>query len=157
MEILKNMPLKIPNQLLMANKFEIWSKGKKVKFGDTKAQLWAEHENPQNPNDGIKMTVRIMDASSTIIYKYIKERFYFDVAFASKDRLVIAIIPEESNIVNSDTYDAFVNFAPFITRDYYNFENEMPFACSLFYDEHDNLEKVNYSNGMNSTLIVFTK
>lgn len=156
MELPKNVPLSVPNQLLEAKKFEIWSKGQKIESGETNAQLWVEHEELEKPNDGLKMTVRIFDNSKLTIRKYIKERFYFDVAFAIKDRLIVAILPNTSNIKDNNSYNAFTNFAPFKTRENYVFENEMPYACSLFYNEKDELIKVTYSNGMNDTLIEFT-
>lgn len=157
MNLPKNEPLSVPNQLLESNKYEIWSNGQMINGGETNAQLWVEQENPEFPNNGIKMTIRIFDDSKAVIHKYIKERFYFDVAFAIKDRIIVAILPQESNIKNNNSYSTFMNFAPFSTRDYYFFENEIPYACSLFYDENDKLIKVTYTNGMNNTFIEFTK
>lgn len=151
-----NVPLQIPNQLLRAKKFEIWSGGKKIESGITETDLWVEQEYPEQLIDGIKMTVRVFDNSRSLIYKYIKERFYFDVAYATNDRILVGIIPQTSNVLNSKSYDGFIYFAQFTTRKEYHFDNDMPFCCSLFFDETNELIKVTYSNGINKTLIEFT-
>lgn len=156
MDLPKNVPLSVPDQLLTASKFEIWSKGQKIESGETKAQLLIEHLDVESQNNGIKMSVEISDKSELTIHKYIKRIFYFDVAFAIKDRLIIAILPYNSNIVNNNSYDMFMNFAPFKTRENYVYENEMPYACSLFYNENDELTKITYSNAVNDTLIEFS-
>lgn len=157
MNVPKNVPLRLTNQLLRATKFEIWSGGQKIESGNTKADLWVEQENLEEQEDSIKMTVRVFDDNKSLIHQYIKERFYFDVAYATNDRILVGIIPQESNIRNSNSYDGFVNFAPFLTRDNFTFDQDMPFCCSLFFDDNDKLIKVTYSNGMNKTLLEFTK
>lgn len=156
MDLPKNVPLSVPDQLLVASKFEIWSKGQKIESGATITQLLVEHEDVEKQNDGIKISIDVSDNSKLTIHKYIKEKFYFDVAFAIKDRLIIALLPYNSNVKNNNSYNAFINFAPFKTRENYIFENEMPYACSLFYNENDKLIRVTCSNGLNDTLIEFT-
>lgn len=155
MNIQKGTPLRLPNQLLQAKKFEIWTSGKIIESGNGIFQLWVEQENPSTIDKGIKMTVRAYDHEDTI-RKYIKERFYFDVAYATSDRIIVGIIPQQSNIKNDSSYSGFVNFAPFLTRDFYNFEQTEPFCCSLFFDNNEQLTKISYSNGMNNTLIIFS-
>lgn len=156
MNLTLNTPLRIPNQLLKSTEFSIWSGGKLIESGKTEADLWVEQESTESINDGIKMTIRVFDSSKSIIYGYIKERFYFDVAYATNDRILVGIIPIESNIHDSNSFNGFINFAPFKTRPNYNFDIDMPFCCSLFFDNEDELIKVTYSNGMNKTLIEFT-
>ncbi|MFT6922194.1 MAG: hypothetical protein ACJA1C_001196 [Crocinitomicaceae bacterium] len=153
--VTKGVPIRVPNQLLKASRFEIWSKGQLVDSGSIAADLWVEHLYPDMSTDGLQITVRIKDNNKDRIYKYILERFYFDVAYANDDRILVGIIPQESNIINSSSYDGFIEFAPFFTRESFSFENEMPFCCSLFFNDQSGLRKVTYSNGMNNTLIEF--
>jgi hypothetical protein len=156
MNITQNIPLQIPNQVLKATVFSIWSGGKLIESGKTEADLWVEQESTEDLNNGIKMTVRVFDLSKSIIHRFIKERFYFDVAYATNDRILVGIIPIISNIKDSNSYSGYINFAPFNTRQDYHFDNDMPFCCSLFFNTNDDLIKVTYSNGMNKTLIEFT-
>lgn len=151
----KGTPLQVPNQLLKASRFEIWSSGKMLDSGAVIADLWVEHLYPEMSTESLQITVRVKDDNKSRIYKYIRERFFFDVAYATDDRILVGIIPRESNIKNSSSYNGYIEFAPFYTRDSYEFPNETPFCCSLFYDDKSELIKVTYSNGMNNTLIEF--
>jgi hypothetical protein len=157
LNIEKERPLRLPNQLLNATRYEIWSFGKLIESGSTKSDLWVEHLYPQMETEAFQITVRVKDESAYTIYNYIHERFFLDVAYALNDRIIVAIIPNSSNIVNSSSFSGFINFAPFFTREYCEFSDLTPFCCSLFYSGIDELEKVTYSNGMNSTLIEFYK
>jgi hypothetical protein len=155
--VTKGIPLKVPNQLLHASRFEIWSGGKLIDSGEVVADLWVEHLYPQMETEGLQITVRVKDLNKDRIYKFINERFFFDVAYATEDRLIVGIIPKESNIDSSTSYSGYINFAPFFTRESYVFNEKTPFCCSLFFSEDDELSKVTYSNGLNNTLIEFYK
>jgi hypothetical protein len=155
LNINKEVPLRLPNQLLNATRFEIWSKGQKIDSGTINADLWVEHLYPNERTEGLQITVRIKDQNKDRIYKYIQERFFLDVAYAIDDRILVAIIPEESNIVDNNSFNAFVEFAPFYTRKSCVFNDKTPYCCSLFLDENLELMKVTYSNAMNNTLIEF--
>jgi len=153
--VTKGVPLKIPNQLLRASRFEIWSSGKLIESGQVVADLWVEHLYPQMETEGLQITVRVKDENKEKIYAYINERFFFDVAYANEDRILVGIIAKESNIKNSRSYSGFINFAPFFTRETCFFNEKTPFCCSLFFSDDNELIKVTYSNGINNTLIEF--
>ena len=153
----QGVPLTMPNQLLHATRFEIWSGGKMIESGAINADLWVEHLWPEMATEGFQITVRVKDENQEKIYGYIHERFFLDIAFANHDRIIIGIIPNESNIENSSSFEGFLNFAPFFTREKYVFDEMHPFCCSLFFSQENDLIKVSYSNGMNNTLIEFYK
>lgn len=149
-------PLRIPNQLFFAKKFEVWSNGQKIDEGNESLELWVEQKSTETLEDSLQITVRKRDRTKGDIHKYINERFYLDVAYALNDRVLVCIIPETSNISNYNTFDTFISFAPFITRKHCDFKTKEPFCCSLFYDDNNELIKVSYSNGINKTLIECT-
>jgi hypothetical protein len=155
LNIEKERPLRLPNQLLNATRYEIWSRGTLIESGNTIADLWVEHLYPQMKTEEFQITVRVKDESANQIYNYIHERFFLDVAYALDDRILVAIIPKSSNIENSSSFNGLINFAPFYTREYCEFSALTPFCCSLYYSVSNELEKVTYSNGMNNTLIEF--
>jgi hypothetical protein len=156
MDLPTSTPLRIPNQLFKAEKFEVWSKGQKIDEGSESLELWVEQISTESLDKSLQITIRKSDRTVGNIHKHIYQRFYLDVAYALQDRIVVCIIPENSNITKNDTYSGFVSFAPFKTRAYYEFEKLEPFCCSLFYDENDKLCKVTYSNAMNRTNIICT-
>jgi hypothetical protein len=149
-------PLRVPNQLLYAKKFEVWTNGQKIDEVYEDLQLWVEQIHTESLDHGLQITVRKRDKTIGAIHKYIKERFYLDVAYALEDRILVCTIPENCNIKNYNTFDSFVNFAPFKTREFYEFENNEPYCCSLFFDDNNELIKVSYSNGINRNLIECT-
>jgi hypothetical protein len=144
-----------PNQLLKASKFEIWSKGKIIDSGIVNADLWVEHLYPEMDTEGFQITIRVKDDNKNRIYNYIEERFFLDVAINLNDRIAIAIIPQNSNIVNNSSYNFFVDAASYFTRDNFEFPQKIPYCCSLFFDEEFELVKVSYTNAINNTLIEF--
>jgi hypothetical protein len=149
-------PLRIQNQLFYAKKFEVWSNSKKIYEFFEDLQLWIEQIQIESLDHGLQITVRKKDKTKGQIHKYIKERFYLDVAYALKDRILVCTIPETSNIKDNNSFVAFVNFAPFKTRKYYEFESNEPYCCSLFFDGNSELIKVSYSNGVSKNLIECT-
>jgi len=149
-------PLRVPNQLLYAKKFEVWSNGQKIDEVFEDLQLWVEQIQTESLDHGLQITVRKRDRTQGEIHKYIKERFYLDVAYATNDRILVCTIPENSNIRNYNSFDAFVNFAPFKTREYYEFDSNEPYCCSLFFGDNNKLIKVSYSNGISRNLIECT-
>lgn len=149
-------PLRVPNQLFYAKKFEVWSNGQIIDAGFENLELWVEQISTESLDKSLQITVRKRDKTKGNIHKYIKERFYLDVAYALNDRVLVCIIPETSNIINYNSFDTFVNLAPFKTREYYEFEPDVPYCCSLFFDDNNELIKVSYSNGINRTLIECT-
>lgn len=149
-------PLRIPNQFLLAKKFEVWSKGQKIDEEFENLELWVEQISTEHIDKSLQITVRKSDRTKGKIHKYIQERFYLDVAFATKDRIMVCMIPETSNIHNNNSFDTFLNFAPFKTRRHYEFKSDEPYCCSLFFDDNNELIKVTYSNGISQTLIECT-
>ena len=156
MNLPKLTPLRIPNQRFYSDKFEVWSGGQKIDEGSESLELWVEQISTESLDKSLQITVRKLDRTEGNIHKHIQERFYLDVAYATNDRIMVCTIPNESNIEQNDSYDGFINFAPFKTRNYYEFEKNEPYCCSLFFDDNDKLIKVSYSNGMNKTLIECT-
>lgn len=149
-------PLSVPNQLFLAEKFEIWSNGKMINEEFEDLQLWVEQIKTGTLDKPFQITVRKRDKTRGKIHDYIKERFYLDVAYALNDRVLVCIIPETSNINGYTSFDAFVNFAPFKTREHYDFDVLEPYCCSLFYDDNNKIIKVSYSNGVGKILIECT-
>ena len=154
MEIKQFTPLRIPNQRLLANNFEVWSNGEIIDKGDEELELWVEQMNTENLDKAIQITVRKRDKTVGKIHKYIKERFYLDVAFATNDRILVCIIPNDSNVKDYNSFESFVAFAPLKTRKYYNFISKEPYCCSLFFDDNDKLYKISYSNNIDKTQII---
>lgn len=154
MDVKKFTPLRIPNQRLYANNFEVWSSGEIIDKDNEELELWVEQMSTKNLDKAIQITVRRRDKTVGKIHKYIKERFYLDVAFATDDRILVCIIPDKSNVKDSNSFDAFVAFTPFKTRKYYNFSTREPYCCSLFFDDNDKLYKITYSNNIDSTQII---
>jgi hypothetical protein len=149
-------PLRVPNQLFYSKKFEIWSNGKQIEEVCEDLELWVEQIRPESKNQGLQITIRKRDRTKGEIHKYIKERFYLDVAYAINDRILVCTIPEKSNIKNYNSFETFINFAPFYTCEYYEFDNNEPYCCSLFFNDNNELIKVSYSNGINKNLIECT-
>jgi hypothetical protein len=159
---MKNIPngvaINIPTILFRPNKMEIWSKGELIESGEVTgfAELWAEVIENNTGLERFQITVRIRGAIKEKIYNYIDQRFYLDTAYAIDDRIIVAIIPKTSNIKENTSYLAFINTAPYYTREQFNFDVNIPFCCSLFLDDNNEPFKVSYSNALNQTLIEFT-
>ena len=144
----------LPNQLLNSTRYEVWKGNEKI-FEDTdQISLWVENINSSSKPGGFQMTVRSME-ENTKIYNHIQERFYFDLAFKANDRIVVCIIPQSSNIDTFDIYDKFKKDVSLTSRESYVFTNEIPFSCSLFYNNEQKLYKVRYTNGVSKTDIDF--
>ena len=85
----------------------------------------------------------------------IKETLDFDIAYTSIDRILCPIIPRESNIYNSAAFCSFKANSPIgYTREYKYFEEDEPFACSIFLINNC-VAKMSFSFENNPRLIEF--
>ena len=159
---MKNIPkgvaINIPTILFRPEKVEIWSKGKLIDAGEVSglAELWVEVLESKIGLERFQLTIRVRGEVKQSVYTYIDQRFYLDTAYAIDDRIIVAIISETSNIEDNPAYTTFINSAPYYTREHFDFDERLPFCCSLFLDDNNEPVKVSYSNAINRTLIEFT-
>lgn len=132
-------------------RYEEWSNGKLQRKGNIMANI-------------VCIPVFFDDKKSEITFRNIPkelnihETLIFDLTFTGKDRIFLATIPQKTNIESYNTFGVFKSSVPLgfpiITREEREFDENEPFACSIFL-QNDEISKISFSFGNNPRLIEF--
>lgn len=140
----------IPQFEFSSNRYEVWSGGRMISSDMTHTIISFECMSVETPSeDAIKISL-----STSLSINILDRTLYFDVAYTNNDRILLAIIPQSSNCQGDNSFDSFINFAPFFTRNSKNFKNNEPHACSLFL-VNGTPEKITFSIASSKVLIEF--
>lgn len=142
--------VRLPQFNFTSNRYEIWSGGKMVSSAKTTTVLSFIGMKDDTP----KMNNIEVFVLSTLSDDIIDSKLNFDVAYTNNDRILLAVIPQNSNCKGDNGFDSFVKFAPFYTRDTKNFKANEPHACSLFF-VNGNPNKITFSIAASKLLIEF--
>lgn len=137
------------NFVYKPKKYEIWSGGKKTKFGTFNGKI----ECIQNDLISDKAIIKISEQTKEII---IGDEIKFDLCYTSGDRIYLATVPKYTNINEYVSFKSFVQNVPIgfpiITRMEKEFGVNDPFVCSV-YTINNNVAKVSFSFGNSPRLL----
>ena len=135
-----------------SRKHEIWFNGNFQESVEESSKISFKMLINEAVNDSIEVCF-----SKNITEDVIANQTLFDICFTMSDRLVVAIIAEESNVPSdNNSYNVFINFATFMTRDYKEFKVNEPYACSIFFLNNEP-EKISFNVALSKTIITFFK